>query len=350
MIISDHEIERYSRQMLLPDFSLTGQARLKQSSVLVIGAGGLGTPVLSYLAGAGIGKISIVDGDKVELSNLHRQIMYTENDLGKKKAEVIAARLKQLNAEISIEVHQINLQADNAKELIKPFDIVVDCTDNYNARYLINDTCVELEKPFVYASLYKTQGQFALLNWKNGPTYRCIYPNPPGIENSTNCNEAGVIGTLCGVIGSYQANLVIQSIVAPENVIHGVLHVLDINTNDLFKFQHKRDYNYEEKSDIMRSINKYDFFKLDKSNATIIDVRDEEELPVSDDFNRIVIPLTDLPEREDEISKDGDVYMICMTGGRSSNAIAYLASKGWENLINVEGGTVGYFDIKKQMQ
>jgi molybdopterin/thiamine biosynthesis adenylyltransferase/rhodanese-related sulfurtransferase len=350
MIISDHEIERYSRQMLLPDFSLTGQARLKQSSVLVIGAGGLGTPVLSYLAGAGIGKISIVDGDKVELSNLHRQIMYTENDLGKKKAEVIAARLKQLNAEISIEVHQINLQADNAKELIKPFDIVVDCTDNYNARYLINDTCVELEKPFVYASLYKTQGQFALLNWKNGPTYRCIYPNPPGIENSTNCNEAGVIGTLCGVIGSYQANLVIQSIVAPENVIHGVLHVLDINTNDLFKFQHKRDYNYEEKSDIMRSINKYDFFKLDKSNATIIDVRDEEELPVSDDFNRIVIPLTDLPEREDEISKDGDVYMICMTGVRSSNAIAYLASKGWENLINVEGGTVGYFDIKKQMQ
>lgn len=350
MIISDHEIERYSRQMLLPDFSLTGQARLKQSSVLVIGAGGLGTPVLSYLAGAGIGKISIVDGDKVELSNLHRQIMYTENDLGKKKAEVIAARLKQLNAEISIEVHQINLQADNAKELIKPFDIVVDCTDNYNARYLINDTCVELEKPFVYASLYKTQGQFALLNWKNGPTYRCIYPNSPGIENSTNCNEAGVIGTLCGVIGSYQANLVIQSIVAPENVIHGVLHVLDINTNDLFKFQHKRDYNYEEKSDIMRSINKYDFFKLDKSNATIIDVRDEEELPVSDDFNRIVIPLTDLPEREDEISKDGDVYMICMTGGRSSNAIAYLASKGWENLINVEGGTIGYFDIKKQMQ
>ena len=350
MIISDHEIERYSRQMLLPDFSLTGQARLKQSSVLVIGAGGLGTPVLSYLAGAGIGKISIVDGDKVELSNLHRQIMYTENDLGKKKAEVIAARLKQLNAEISIEVNQINLQADNAKELIKPFDIVVDCTDNYNARYLINDTCVELEKPFVYASLYKTQGQFALLNWKNGPTYRCIYPNPPGIENSTNCNEAGVIGTLCGVIGSYQANLVIQSIVAPENVIHGVLHVLDINTNDLFKFQHKRDYNYEEKSDIMRSISKYDFFKLDKSNATIIDVRDEEEQPVPDDFDRIVIPLTDLREREDEIPKEGDVYMICMTGGRSSNAIAYLASKGWENLINVEGGTVGYFDIKKQIQ
>ena len=350
MIISDHEIERYSRQMLLPDFSLTGQARLKQSSVLVIGAGGLGTPVLSYLAGAGIGKISIVDGDKVELSNLHRQIMYTENNLGKNKAEVIAARLKQLNAEISIEVHQLNLQADNAKELIKPFDIVVDCTDNYNARYLINDTCVELEKPFVYASLYKTQGQFALLNWKNGPTYRCIYPNPPGIENSTNCNEAGVIGTLCGVIGSYQANLVIQSIVAPENVIHGVLHVLDINTNDLFKFQHKRDYNYEEKSDIMRSISKYDFFKLDKSNATIIDVRDEEEQPVPDDFDRIVIPLTDLREREDEIPKEGDVYMICMTGGRSSNAIAYLASKGWENLINVEGGTVGYFDIKKQIQ
>lgn len=350
MIISDQEIERYSRQMLLPDFSLTGQARLKQSSVLVIGAGGLGTPVLSYLAGAGIGKIGVVDGDIVEFSNLHRQIMYTENDLGKKKAEVIGARLKQLNAEISIEVHQINLQADNAKELIKPFDIVVDCTDNYNARYLINDTCVELEKPFVYASLYKTQGQFALLNWKNGPTYRCIYPNPPGIESSTNCNEAGVIGTLCGVIGSYQANLVIQSIIAPENVIDGVLHVLDINTNDLFKFQHKRDYNYEEKSDIMRSISKYDFFKLDKSNATIIDVRDEEELPVSDDFDRIVIPLTDLPKREDEIPKDGDVYMICMTGGRSSNAIAYLASKGWENLINVEGGTVGYFDTKKQMQ
>ena len=350
MIINDHEIERYSRQMLLTDFSLTGQARLKQSSVLVIGAGGLGTPVLSYLAGAGIGKIGVVDGDKIELSNLHRQIMYTENDLGKKKAEVLASRIQQLNSDIAVVVHKTNLRAANAKELIKPFDIVVDCTDNYDARYLINDTCVELEKPFVYGSLYKTQGQFALLNWKNGPTYRCIYPNPPGIESRTNCNEAGVVGTLCGVIGSYQANLVIQSIVAPEKDNHSVLHVLDINTNDLFKFEHKRNYNYEEKPDIMRSISKYDFFKLDKSNVTIIDVREEEELPVSDDFFRIVIPLTDLPEREDEIPKEGDVYMICMTGGRSSNAIAYLASKGWENLINVECGTLGYFDIKKQMQ
>ena len=262
MIINDHEIERYSRQMLLTDFSLTGQARLKQSSVLVIGAGGLGTPVLSYLAGAGIGKIGIVDGDKIELSNLHRQVMYTENDLGKKKAEVLASRIQQLNSDISVVVHETNLRAANAKELIKPFDIVVDCTDNYDARYLINDTCVELEKPFVYGSLYKTQGQFALLNWKHGPTYRCIYPNIPGIESRTNCNEAGVVGTLCGVIGSYQANLVIQSIVAPEKDNHSVLHVLDINTNDLFKFEHKRNYNYEEKPDIMRSISEYDFFKI----------------------------------------------------------------------------------------
>ncbi|MEO8664789.1 MAG: HesA/MoeB/ThiF family protein [Ignavibacteria bacterium] len=221
------ESSRYSRQIILKEIGAEGQEKLLHSKVLVAGAGGLGCPVLAYLAAAGVGTLGILDYDVVERSNLHRQIFYNESQTGLPKAEAVLENLNELNSEINYNVHNNFLNSKNGFEIIKDYDIVVDATDNFKARYLINDICVILDKPFVSASVNKFEAQIMVLNYKNGPTYRCIFPEIPSSKSLMNCEESGVIGSLCGIAGSIQATEVLKIILEAGNVLSGEMLVIN---------------------------------------------------------------------------------------------------------------------------
>jgi adenylyltransferase/sulfurtransferase len=346
MILTDNEIKRYQRQMILDGISLTGQDALKRAKVLVVGAGGLGCPVLLYLSSAGVGNIGIIDGDDIEISNLHRQVLYSNSDIGKGKAVTASHKLTVMNPDISINPFGENLTSENAKSIIEDYDVVVDCTDNYQARYLINDVGIELNKPFVFGSLYKHEGQCAILNYNNGPTYRCIFPKPPGPESSANCEDAGVLGSLCGIIGSIQADMILELLLYPAKVQNEQLVVYSRHTNQTSSYKVKRKVN-NIKTNLMKTINPKEFYELDKSNIQIVDVREVGEEPIVSDYERTLIPLQEVPGRADEIKNDSDVYVICRSGRRSAAAIDYLSQQGYSNLINVEGGTLGFIEQKE---
>ena len=207
-----NESERYSRQLILTEIGAEGQLKLKNASVLVIGAGGLGCPLLQYLAATGVGKIGIVDGDVVERSNLPRQILFSENDLGKNKALVAKEKLMQLNPEISVEAFPEFLNAENAMELIQPYEIIVDGSDNFASRYLVNDVCVKQNKPFISGSVFQFEGQAGVFNFKNSGTYRCLFPEPPLPQERPDCSEIGVLNIVPGTMGLLMANEVIKLI------------------------------------------------------------------------------------------------------------------------------------------
>jgi len=209
-VLSFEELNRYSRQMILDEVGVEGQQKLKQARVLVIGAGGLGCPVLQYLAAAGIGTIGIIDFDVVEIHNLHRQILYTAEDIGKRKAPTAANRIKQSNPNVQTAVFEIMLNEENAEEIISQFDIVVDGSDNFVTRYLVNDICIKLGKPLVYGSIFKFEGQLAVFNYKGSKNLRDIYPEPPNPEDAPSCSDIGVIGVIPGIVGLLMCQLVFQ--------------------------------------------------------------------------------------------------------------------------------------------
>ncbi|MFM8914116.1 MAG: HesA/MoeB/ThiF family protein, partial [Flammeovirgaceae bacterium] len=211
-IFSKDELDRYSRHFVLPQFGESAQAKLKQASVAVVGAGGLGCPALQYLTAAGVGKILIFDFDQISLSNLQRQVLYTSDDIGLLKAEVACARLKKLNAHVQLQPHCLKLNSGNALSLLRDVNIVIDCTDNFPTRYLLNDACVLLNQPLVYGSVFRYEGQLAIFNWKNSATYRDLYPLPPNPGAVPNCEQGGVLGVLPGIIGTMQANEAIKLI------------------------------------------------------------------------------------------------------------------------------------------
>lgn len=196
---------RYIRQVQLPGFGPEAQQKLLQSSVLVIGAGGLGVPVLQYLTGMGIGKIGIVDGDTISLSNLHRQVLYAQDEIGLPKAEVAARKLLALNPSINIKHYSSFLTVDNALQFVKDYDLIIDATDNFSARYLVNDACVIQNKPFIYGAIHQYEGHISIFNYNDGPTYRCLYPTMPSAAEVPDCNAAGVLGVVPGLIGLHQA-------------------------------------------------------------------------------------------------------------------------------------------------
>ncbi|MDJ1497704.1 HesA/MoeB/ThiF family protein [Cytophagaceae bacterium DM2B3-1] len=212
------ELIRYSRQLMLPEVGIEGQEKLKTARILVIGAGGLGCPILQYLTAAGVGTIGIVDFDKVELHNLHRQILYHTEDIGKLKAEVAAQKLQTQNPYVRFDVHPVMIHEENADDLISVYDLVIDGSDNFHTRYLVNDTCVKYNKPLVYGSIFKFEGQLAVFNYQGGKNLRDIYPEPPNPEDVPNCSEVGVIGVLPGVIGTLMANQVIRLITGSGKV------------------------------------------------------------------------------------------------------------------------------------
>lgn len=359
-MLTKSETLRYQKHLFLPEIGMEGQLKLKAAKVLVVGAGGLGCPVLQYLSAAGIGTIGIVDGDKVELSNLQRQVLYNNNDIGFSKAEKAAQNLQKTNENIDYQVFTNYLKAENASEIIENFEIIVDCTDNFTVRYLINDVCVNQNKPFVYGAIHKFEGQVAVFNFQNkegvlGPTYRCVFPNQPSESEIPNCATVGVLGILPGTIGLYQANEVIKMILGIGKVLSGEMLLVDLLENTQTKIKIKRsekaefgfenlDLRNETKDERQEKIDEISVFELEKMIAEkvdfqLIDVRLDYEYGICHLPNAQLIPLNDIENKANQISKIKPVVFYCHHGMRSAHAIKTLQKMdNFNNLLNLEGG------------
>lgn len=366
-MLNKEEISRYSRHLLLPEIGIAGQEKLKNAKVLVIGAGGLGCPVLLYLTAAGVGEIGIVDFDKVEESNLQRQVLYTVEDIGKPKAEVAAVKLAKQNPFVKFAVYPHQLNNKNALEIIKDFDIIVDGTDNFSTRYLVNDACVILDKPLIYGSIYRFEGQVSVFNYHNkngikGPTYRCLFPVPPGPESSPNCSEIGVLGVLPGIIGTLQANETIKLITSIGETLSGKLLIINALTMDFSTIEitrnseslkltpanaeafKKNDYDFfcgiKETGGIRKITAQELLLLLDKKEEIqIVDVRELGEQPIVERLIDLQIPLAEIINQVDKISKEKQVVVFCRSGQRSMRAIELLKKEfGFNNLHNLDGG------------
>jgi molybdopterin/thiamine biosynthesis adenylyltransferase len=336
--LSHDEINRYCRQIRLPEVGIDGQKKIKGSSILVIGAGALGCPVLQYLTAAGVGIIGIVDNDWVDESNLNRQVLYSLKDIGKPKPIVAKEKLKLLNPEVTFKVHYIRLDKESALKVIWEYDIVVDCTDNFATRYLINDACVILNKPLVYGAIHKFSGQVMVLNYQNGPSLRSMYPEPPHPLEVPSCEEFGVVGSVPGIIGSLQATEVFKIILGLEGVLSGKLFMIDtlnFNTSissfernpDLSEITELGEYEDSSLSD-KKSIKEISADTLKKMlsmnpGIPVIDLRDKGD---NNDigFRTISVPYYDVSRKIKLFyGKDGIVF-YCRSGNRSINVINYL--------------------------
>jgi len=341
--MSDEENIRYNRQIILRGWGIEAQEKVKASHVLVIGAGGLGCPILSYLVAAGVGTIGIMDFDVVETSNLQRQVIYDMNDVGKNKAFAASQKLKAFNPLIGIVAIEKGIEKSNALEIIGEYDLVVDATDNFETRYLINDACVILNKPFVFASILGFEGQVSVFNYKEGPTYRCLYPEPPAKENAPNCNENGVIGALAGTIGSIQANEVLKIISGIGEPLSGKLLILDLLNNKYTtltvapvaenkKIKTLGEYNIICNTSPVTFLAKKDFaVKFSQIPHLAIDVSDEYEfVPIEKEAKNI--PLYDI-EEYDFGNTSVPIVLYCKSGLRSKQAALLLAQKGMKNIF-----------------
>ncbi len=343
--------KRYARQTILKDFGEEGQQKLADAKVLVVGAGGLGVPVLTYLNAMGVGTIGIVDDDVVSLTNLHRQVLYIEADIGKSKTLSVIKTLQKQNSDTRLIGHETFLSLENALEIIQAYDIIVDATDNFPTRYLINDACVILNKPFVYGALHGYEGQVSVFNHREGPTYRCLFPDMPKEDEVPNCNEHGVLGIIPGIIGNLQALETIKLITGIGNLLSGELLLYNGLSQTLLKIKFKpvavnrnitklqTDYEFTC-SDTLQSIGSKEFEKLlAKDTIRIVDVRTKAEYADFHLKNSVNIPLTDLEMRIDELPLNAPIYFICQSGIRSRKAILTLQNtKLKEGLINVNGG------------
>jgi molybdopterin/thiamine biosynthesis adenylyltransferase/rhodanese-related sulfurtransferase len=358
--LSNDEIRRYSRHLLMPEVSAEGQKKLKKSKVLIIGLGGLGSPAAYYLASAGVGRLGLADFDRVELSNLQRQILYNTEDVGKSKVEVAGKKIYSINPHIDIHTHDVRLTAKNAFDVMKDYDFVIDGTDNFSTRYLINDACVLLSKPYVYGSVYRFEGKVSVFAFKNEPCYRCLYPEPPLPGSVPGCAEGGVLGVLPGIIGSVQAIEVIKLILGKGDTLSGRLLLFDgLNlkfTELALQKNHQcaicgteptitelmdyREFCGEVDEDERWEISPVDLKKLkDKGERIVLlDVRNPEEVEISNIKNSTLIPLPDLPGRLDQLNKNDMIIVYCRIGERSRNALEILKNAGFKNVKNLTGG------------
>jgi adenylyltransferase/sulfurtransferase len=350
-MLSEQERLRYNRQIILPEIGVEGQEKLKKARVLVIGAGGLGCPASLYLTAAGVGTIGIMDYDIVEESNLQRQILFTHEDIGKSKAEMAAKKLKQLNTLIKITAIPTSFTIENALDSINDYDIVVDGTDNFTSRYLINDACVIKNKPYVFGSISRFEGQVSVFNYKDGPTYRCLYPEPA--NQSEDCSTIGVLPALPGIIGSILANEAIKIITETGEVLSGKLLIMETKSmqttfirflpvpeynaikklenlslttiqNSKFKIQ---NLSYAELQDMLQSHDK----------IQLIDVRETAE---HEEFNigGINIPFSELADRIKKLDSKQKTVLYCSNGTRSKHSAALLNQNGFEQVYTLEGG------------
>ncbi len=359
MAFTKEELSRYARHFVLPNFGVAAQEKLKNARVLVVGAGGLGCPMLLYLAAAGVGHIGIIDGDVVDDSNLQRQVLYTTADIGKSKAKTARKKILAMNPYINVKAYPELLTKKNALKIIANYDIVADGTDNFPTRYLVNDACVILNKINVYASIFQYEGQVSVFNYplndgSRSPNYRDVFPTPPPPGLVPDCAEGGVLGVLPGIIGSMQANEVIKVITRNEDVLAGKLFMFDAlsmnsrllhisKNNNLAPITELIDYDLfcgvSLKENTIKEISGIEFKKMisDKKDFQLIDVREVFEYEIRN-LGGELIPLTSILDNADKISKTKQVIVHCKSGSRSKKAIEQLEKLGFENLYNLVGG------------
>lgn len=364
--LSPEELERYSRHIRIPEFNNEGQKKLKAAKVLVVGAGGLGSPLLLYLAAAGVGTIGIVDFDVVDISNLQRQVLFNVDDVGKAKAAAAKDHLLRLNPYVNIITYNEPLSKKNAMQIIENYDVVADGTDNFPTRYLVNDACVFAGIPNVYASIFQFKGQVSVFNYLHGPNYRDVFPEPPPQGTVPSCAEGGVLGVLPGIIGSMQASEVIKIITGIGEPLNGRLFTFDALhfTTQIFKIYKDKNNPLTGEQPTIKELIDYEQFcggnknptpdkiqeitvqelKQMQDNATdfqLIDVREPEEYKQAN-LGGMLIPLSKIMEHIGKIHRNKKVIIHCKSGARSLQTIQVLQANGFSNLYNLKGGIIAY--------
>jgi adenylyltransferase/sulfurtransferase len=369
--LSQQEIARYSRHLIMPEVGMEGQKRLKAASVLLIGAGGLGSPLALYLAAAGVGRIGLVDFDIVDFSNLQRQVLHGTPDVGRPKLHSAKDRLQAINPEVIVDLFESRLTSQNALRICDPYDIIIDGTDNFPTRYLVNDVCVLLGKPNVYGSIFRFDGQASVFFPPQGPCYRCLYPEPPPPGEVPSCAEGGVLGILPGLVGCIQATEAIKLIIGKGEPLIGRLVLYDALAMTFREFKVRRNPKCPICGDhptITRLIDYEQFCgvrgqeapatsvdgettveelkaRLDRGEKVfILDVRNPEEVQICRIPGTMVIPLPELPRRYQELDRNQEMVVHCKSGVRSAKAIAFLRQQGFTRLKNLKGGILAWAD------
>ena len=369
--LSKEEILRYSRHLIIPEVGMDGQLKLKQAKVLLIGAGGLGAPLGLYLAAAGVGRIGMVDFDTVDFTNLQRQVIHGTKDVGRKKLDSAAESMMDINPHVQIDKHETALTSENALEILKDYDIVIDGTDNFPTRYLVNDACVLLGKPNVYGSIFRFEGQATVFAYEDGPCYRCLYPEPPPPGLVPSCAEGGVLGILPGTIGLIQATEAVKLILGIGETLVGRLLLYDALTMRFRELKLRKNPECPicgEHRTITKLIDYQEFCGIPKhapeatANAAdieprdvkakiakgdrfvLIDVREPHEWQIGHIPQAKLIPLGELPKRINELDSADEIIAHCKSGARSAKAVEFLQQSGFKKVRNMKGGILAWSD------
>ena len=368
--LSNDEILRYSRHLIMPEVGMAGQQKLKAARVLCIGAGGLGSPLALYLAAAGVGTLGIVDFDVVDYTNLQRQIIHTTGDVGRKKLDSAAEKLKAINPFLNLRTFETRLSSDNALELFRDFDIIADGTDNFSTRYLVNDACVLTHKPNVYGSIFRFEGQASVFATEQGPCYRCLYPEPPPPGLVPSCAEGGVLGILPGLVGVMQATEVIKLILGKGEPLIGRLLLIDAlgmkfrelklrknpdcpvcgahpTVTKLIDYKEFCGIRGEEKP-VEANVPEMQVEELKRrldagDDLFVLDVREPHEYQICN-ISGYLIPLGDLPKRVNELDSSREIVAHCRSGVRSAKAVTFLRQAGFKKVHNLAGGILAWAD------
>jgi adenylyltransferase/sulfurtransferase len=369
--LTNDEIRRYSRHILMPEVGVEGQKKLKQASVLLIGIGGLGSPLAMYLAAAGVGRLGLVDGDVVDYTNLQRQVIYSTEQVGSSKLESAKERIKGINPNIQVDTYHTYFTSENALEIAEPYDILIDGTDNFATRYLVNDVCVLQGKPNVHGSIFRFDGQVSVFHAKKGPCYRCLYPEPPPPGLVPSCAEGGVLGILPGIVGVIQANETIKLILGKGDPLIGRLLLFDAMRMKFreLKLQKNPDCPICGDHPIINKLIDYEEFcgmdvdnhaalevaweispvelknEMDNENKlSIIDVRQPEEFAICNIPQSKLIPMANLEVNLHQLDRDQEIVVMCRSGARSSRAVKFLRDAGFKHVKNLTGGILAWAD------
>ena len=358
--LSPRALRRYSRHLLIPEVGLAGQERLATARALVIGAGGLGSPALQYLAAAGVGRVGIVDDDAVDETNLQRQTIFSTADLGRNKAEIAAQRLHDLNPLVAYDPIALRLSAENARELVRVYDVVLDCTDRFPTRYLINDACVLEGRADVYGSIFRFDGQVSVFGAPGGPCYRCLYPEAPPPESTPTCAEGGVLGALAGIVGAWQASEALKMLLGIGDPLIGRLLLVDSLLARVREVRFERDRDcaicseratigsveariYEDAPRATR-VPEIDADALEGAlrDATLLDVREPHEAVLGSIDGALRIPASELEARMSELDSAARYVVACRVGAKSLWAVERLREAGFTRLVHLRGGLLAY--------